>query len=198
MDKVLVVAVPNVIVFLCLWLWNARPWSDRRIVFDWERQPSPAKAVVAMVSKGGGSQTAVTAAAYHKASLEHVWLITTPAAKDDAGEVATKIQALKPSATIHPITLVENTHTIEEVKPKVEGIRREALKQRGIAERDLICDFTGLTKQASAGMVLACARRSARLQYIRAEYDDAGRPIPPGIPVEVGVAYQIDAEPEEG
>ena len=135
---------------------------------------------------------------YKRQTLQHVWLITTPGAKADAEGVSAQIEALKPGVEIHPITFVENTHTIEEVKPKVEGIRREALRQRGISERDLICDFTGLTKQASAGMVLACARRSARLQYIRSDCDDAGRVIPPGTPVEIGVAYQIAAEPEEG
>jgi hypothetical protein len=198
-DKVLRVALPNVTIFLLLWLWNARPWSRRGFVFmTWENPPLPAKAVVAMVSKGGGSQTAVTAVAFHSKTLEHVWLITTPTAKADAESVSAQIAALKAGVTIHPITFVENTHTIEEVKPKVEGIRREALKQRGVWERDLICDFTGLTKQASAGMVLACAHRAARFQYIRAEWDDAGRPVPPGSPVEVGVAYQVAAEPDEG
>lgn len=198
-DKVMSVFVPTGAIFLLLWLWNARPWSNRAIIaIPYEKEPSPAKAVVAMVSKGGGSQTAVTAVGFHKETLEHVWLITTPAGEADAGGVSSQIRALKPGVEIHPLTLLEDTHTIAEVKPKVEEIRRAALKQRGIGERDVICDFTGLTKQASAGMVLACARRSARLQYIRAKYDDAGRPIPPGTPVEVEVAYQIAAEPDEG
>src|SRR5664279_3386388 len=65
-DKVLKVALPNIGIFLLLWLWNARPWSDRGFIFmTWEKQPGPAKAVVAMVSKGGGSQTALTAIGFH-------------------------------------------------------------------------------------------------------------------------------------
>jgi hypothetical protein len=83
----------------------------------------------------------------------------------------------------------------------VDGLRRIAKKTRGIPEADLICDFTGLTKHASAGMVLACGARPARLQYVPpsspAARDERFRGLEPGTPIEVNIAYEVVPEEEE-
>ena len=198
-DKVLSVFLPNAGIFLALWLWNWKPWKSRSITaIPYEKEPLPAKVVVAMVSKGAGSQTARVAVEYHKDSVENVWLITTPLAEDDARAVKRDLETVKPGIVVQPFGSLRNSHTIDEVKTEIERIRRLALKLEGVSERDVICDFTGLTKQASAGMVLACARRQARLQYVRAaESDERGRAIRPAKPVEVEVAYAITAEADE-
>ena len=47
----------------------------------------------------------------------------------------------------------------------VEKIRRQMLRQE-IKDNDIVCDFTGLTKHMSAGMIFACAPKEARLQYM--------------------------------
>src|SRR5438128_1525292 len=113
-QNVLRVAVPNVAIFIALWVWNSRIWGKRGIIaIPYEKQPLPAKAVVAMVSKGAGSQTAMAAAEFHKNTIEHVWLITTPLAEQDARGVAGEIAALKPGVVVHPLALLDNSHTIE-------------------------------------------------------------------------------------
>src|ERR1019366_876309 len=94
MEKVLRVAIPNLAIFVVLWLWNSNPWRRRGITaIPYEKEPLLSKVVIAMVSKGGGSQTARAAAEFHKDKLEHVWLITTPLAEDDARLVARDIEA---------------------------------------------------------------------------------------------------------
>jgi len=193
-------AIENAGVFVILigglWLWNRRQLARLTVRPESsERAPEPAKALIAMVSAGGGRVTALAAAEHHIQRLDHLWLITTRTAEADALFVSERITALKPGIAIHPIRIIDDKHTIDEVKVVVEMLRRKAIQECGGAERDVICDFTGLTKHASAGMVLACAPRLARLQYVTpATKDSAGHGLTPGRPIEVGIAYQITGD----
>jgi hypothetical protein len=195
---VVIIGVENLAVFVGLavgiWFWNRRLLRKAHVGANkpYEKTPAPAKALIAMVSAGGGRATALAAADYHIKELEHVWLLTTPTAEPDAIWVSQQIAAVKPDIAIHPIAKVEDNHTIDEVKQLVESLRRKAIADCGIAEGDLICDFTGLTKHASAGMVLACAPREARLEYVApATKDPSGRGLTPGKPIEVELAYLL-------
>ena len=83
----------------------------------------------------------------------------------------------------------------------MERIRKQ-LQREGLAENDIVCDFTGMTKHMSAGMIFACAPREARLQFMHPRRFLAdGRADPeagPSEPVEVEIAYQIEEDGGRG
>jgi hypothetical protein len=90
--------------------------------------------------------------------------------------------------------LIENVFSIEMTKAHIDFVRREA-HGYGIEDRDLICDFTGMTKPVSAGVVLACVRPEQRLQYMEPlGFLKGGAPDPAAgsVPVEVDVRYDVE------
>ena len=72
------------------------------------------------------------------------------------------------------------------------------MARKGLAENDIMCDFTGMTKHMSAGMIFACAPKEARLQYMHPKgFLADGRADPdagPSEPVEVEIAYQLEED----
>ncbi len=92
----------------------------------------------------------------------------------------------------HPIDFLQNPNDIEEALTRVAELRRQALRREGIDESDLTCDSTGLTKGASAGMVVACLPGAARLPERREEQTLRGTG--PFRPVEVHIAYSRVSE----
>ncbi len=133
--------------------------------------------------------------------MEHLWLITTSAAKADAECVRDQVHARHPAVQIHEFEYLDDKDSIRESKEKVESLRRLAMKTHRVSQADVICDFTGLTKGASAGMILACAPRDARLQYMVPKVVTAeGRAdTTAGIasePREVDIRYTVIEEPE--
>lgn len=159
-----------------------------------------AKALIVFVSKGAGSSSALDAALYHAEEdvLKELWIITSEEASDDAARVRQEVARLYPKVTVHPPVCVTSIHDIQEAKTEVENIRRKCL-QKYQSERDVICDFTGLTKHMSAGMIFACAPREARLQYMhpRRVLPADGRADPAGAasePMEVEIAYQVEPD----
>lgn len=127
-----------------------------------------ASVLIVFVSQGPGRTSALQAVTYHagRAALKHVWLITTRAAEGDAAWVADQVRAQFPKVRIHEPQLLDDKDNIREAKGVVEHLRQRAMDEFEAAESDIICDFTGLTKNASAGMILACAPKTARLQYM--------------------------------
>jgi hypothetical protein len=88
-------------------------------------------------------------------------------------------------------------YSIVEAKEEVEKIRKRMLRQ-GLEANDIMCDFTGMTKHMSAGMIFACAPKEARLQYMHPRrFLDDGRADPeagPSEPIEVEIAYQVEED----
>src|SRR5437773_844324 len=80
-------------------------------------------------------------------------------------------QAESWGVTAHPPIVLADTCEVDIIRLKVEEARREAIEGYKIAEADIICDFTGMTKPVTAGMILACAPRGRRLQYLQGQYD---------------------------
>lgn len=149
-----------------------------------------ARGLVLLVSRGAGVSAGLSAVRYHRETLQHLWLIHS----SDAGSVdgAARI-ASTTNATAHWKPLGD-VFSIEMTKALVEGIRHEA-HRLGVLDEDLICDFTGMTKPVSAGVVLACLLPEHRLQYMEPTgYLSDGRPDPGAgsRPVEIDVAYEIE------
>ncbi len=158
-----------------------------------------AAALIVFVSQKGGRTSALQAASYHAGckTLKHVWLVTTRSAEEDAKWVAGEIGAQFPDVKIHETKMLNDMDSIPEAKSTVEDLRKHAIRQHKVAEPDLMCDFTGLTKNASAGMILACAPKDARLQYMvpNRRLDD-GRADPAGgsMPREIFIQYTVIEE----
>ncbi len=160
---------------------------------------SSAAALIAFVSQGPGRTSGLQAAAYHagKGALKHLWLITTRTAEADARWVSEQLRAQYPDVRIHEIQLLDDKDSIREAKGIVEHLRLRAMDEFRVSERDIMCDFTGLTKNASAGMILACAPKTARLQYmVPNRVDEGGRADPSAgsRPREVFIQYMLIEE----
>ncbi len=138
------------------------------------------RALIAFVSAGDGWTSARDAAFFHLPVLEHLWLITSEEGRENYRTVRSQVEAEAErravKVTVHPIDVLKDVFDVELAKNRVAEIRHQALGM-GIPEPEVICDFTGMTKQASVGMIFACARKDARLQYMRAKhYKPAGQP----------------------
>jgi hypothetical protein len=165
--------------------------------------PVPAvRGLVAFVAVGQGSSSALQAAEWHgeRGKLQRVWLLTSTskAAADDARRVKAEIEAKFPNLAGVVIEELPDMHDIKLIKARVEEVRRRAINS-GVPEEGLICDFTGLTKSASAGMILACLPRNCRLEYMhprRIDADGRADPAAGSDPMEVRLAYELEEEEE--
>lgn len=177
--------------------WVTRNRQFQRIGIT--RHVTRARVLVAFVSMKAGRNSAVDAALYHAGEgvLEHLWLLTSADALADAGWVGEQVLLKHPRVTVHPAVCVADIYSIPDAKDEVEKIRRQTMR-KGMAESDIMCDFTGMTKHMSAGMIFACAPREARLQYMHAaKFLADGRADPaggPSRPVEVEIAYELEEE----
>ena len=159
----------------------------------------PASALIAFVSLGPGRTSCLQAATYHSeaAALQHLWLITTREGEGDARWIGEQLSPRFPGVKIHQTQFLDDKDSLEESKALVEHLRKRAMTEIDIPEEQLICDFTGLTKNASAGMILACAPRTARLQYmVPNRLDSGGRadPLAGSHPREVFIQYSVFRE----
>jgi hypothetical protein len=161
-----------------------------------------AAGLIAFVSQEKGRTSALQAAEYHvgRGSLRHLWLITTRAAESDGAWVAENVKALSRDVTVHELQFLDDKDNIREAKTLVEHLRNRAMKDLRVREEDVICDFTGLTKNASAGMILACAPKDARLQYMvpnRLMSDGRADTLAGSRPREMFIQYTVLDEEEE-
>lgn len=158
-----------------------------------------ARALAVFVSMKAGRSSARDAALYHAAEgvLQHLWLITSAEAQADAEWVRQEVLRQHPAVTVYPTICLPDVYSILDAKEEVEKIRKRMLRL-GLPENDIVCDFTGMTKHMSAGMIFACAPKEARLQYMHpARFLADGRADPdagPSLPVEVQIAYQIEPD----
>jgi len=156
--------------------------------------------LVAFVAVGQGSSSALQAVEWHgkQGHLQRVWLLTSTSkdAVKDAERVKVEIEAKWPGLASVEIEQLPDIYDIKLIKARVEEVRRRAINA-GVPEEGLICDFTALTKSASAGMILACLPRNCRLEYMHPRKTDAdGRadPAAGSDPMEVRLAYELEEE----
>jgi hypothetical protein len=175
--------------------WN-RGGEIIKIDFGKVGEVREATSLIALVSQREGRSSALQAVQYHAGRnvLRHLSLITTHEAEGDAIWVREQVQSNYPNVTVHDIHFLEDKDNIPETKGIVEHLRSRSIKEFKVPEADLICDFTGLTKNASAGMILACATRTARLQYMvpnRRGPDGRADPVAGSLPCEVFLKYVV-------
>jgi len=154
--------------------------------------------LVVLVSNAPGRSSAFEAALYHanQGSLEHLWLVHSAGTKDDAIWIQDGLTKMHPHIRCHRVEM-EDVHSIIETKDIVEHVRRRATREFDVPEKELICDFTGMTKHASAGMILACTPREARLQYMHPKgflADGRADQSAGSYPLEVQIAFQIEED----
>ena len=154
-----------------------------------------AKGLVLLVSRGEGVHSGICAIDYHRPELTHVWLLhsSDPGSIEGREKIERHCSEVAPAVKVEA-RLIHNIFSIEGVKALVESIRREA-KGKGICDADFICDFTGMNKPVSAGVVLACIRPENRLQYMEpTQFLADGKPDSrvPSHPVEVLLSYDAD------
>jgi hypothetical protein len=166
------------------------PWKEHSAL--------AAKDLVAMVSPGNGRETALAAALHHgPLGLERVWLLCSEDSAADAGWVKAEVLKRLPAVDVRVRTALRTAFNIEDVKAEVECVRKLALKG-GRQQEDLVCDFTGMTKHASVGMVLACLPWVARLEYVAPlTTDERKRGVTPKPPVEVKIGYRLLDDEED-
>jgi hypothetical protein len=190
-------------VFLSPWFQKARRRAGEIIdVLPPDIAPPvpPAHGLILFVAVGPGRSSALQAAEWHgqKGTLRRVWLLTSTSEKalEEAKWVKREIETKFTTVAGVEIEQLPDIQDIKLIKARVEEVRLRAIKA-GVSEEDLICDFTGLTKSASAGMILACLPRKRRLQYMHPrKYDADGHAdtTAGSDPMEVHLAYALEEE----
>ena len=176
------------VCFLCAWLFaqNFRKFLERvtdrnRFVTLGPLRPDDAnvrkaRAIIVFISLGSGSESARSALQYHCDRLEFAWLLATSESNHTALQIKEWLQKTKESVSVEVVSL-EDPWNVAESYRLVERLRTDALRLVE-HEMNLICDFSGAPRCASGGMVLACAPRGRRLQYMHPnEFNEAGHPV---------------------
>jgi CRISPR-associated protein (Cas_Cas02710) len=126
---------------------------------------------------------------YHLKTLEHCWIVATERALPEVNRIIQKLigeglitqqraEAIFHYGPNHTLKLVERPYQpIEfllsdrdsdnpnQVRKLINAIYADA-REKGLTESEIITDYTGGTKSLTAGVILACATPSRRLQYI--------------------------------
>lgn len=130
---------------------------------------------------------------YHARELEHLWLIASIRTAGLAEQLQAEYGAAEKTAGVQThITVLTNDdiYSHEATEAVVESIY--AGLPEGLAQDDVIADFTGGTKSMTAGMIMACLDVDRPLEYVPQKYRTApdGRPIPAetGDPIHIGIA----------
>jgi hypothetical protein len=184
----MILVVSSVILFLLVVAIYAagvfRAMLTSRNVYRFLDKPNPAprKGLIAFVSLTQRAHLD-RAIAYHRETLKRLWLIATQEAQVRAAQIVAEYN--KSGVQISIVPLSEEWDLIK-TKETVDQIFTEQLD--GLAEEDIIADFTGGTKPMTVGMVFACLTPSRSLQYVPAEYD-RDRGMTPHDPIE----YKFDA-----
>jgi CRISPR-associated protein (Cas_Cas02710) len=184
----MILVVSSVILFLLVVAIYAagvfRAMLTSRNVYRFLDKPNPAprKGLIAFVSLTQRAHLD-RAIAYHRETLKRLWLIATQEAQVRAAQIVAEYN--KSGVQISIVPLSEEWDLIK-TKETVDQIFTEQLD--GLAEEDIIADFTGGTKPMTVGMVFACLTPSRSLQYVPAEYD-RDRGVTPHDPIE----YKFDA-----
>ena len=176
--------------------------KERLTVLGIGNPPPRVQGLILLVSIGPGSSSALQAAEYHgkRGELTDIWLISSKQGESNIKEISEKLKAQFPTLKNVHDKYLPNIFDVEAAKSLVEEIRKDAINRFKIPEARLMCDFTGMNTQVSAGMVLACASSAAKLQFQRPnQIDNDGRAVPAAgsSPVAVELAYRVIREGEE-
>ncbi|MFZ2358923.1 MAG: hypothetical protein WA040_06230 [Anaerolineae bacterium] len=141
--------------------------------------PAPRRGLIVMVT---GAPTARKALDYHREALEHLWLIVTPAMREEANTLRTYAESL--GVQCYPLDLVQE-YDASRCYFLVRRVFETLAAQVGITAVDVIADMTGGTKPMTAGMALACSDLNAALEHVPTQFVGSGQPTIPLEPIEV-------------
>ena len=136
--------------------------------------PPPSRGLICLVSN---RESVLRAVEHHAGVLERLWLVHTQESEELAkalkNEAVAAHELERYQVKLEPIGgLRLQTDTEAAVRGIFDSLGRLRLK-----DTDVVCDFTGMSKPASAGMIVACLSRSRKLQYSPFDYspDAQGR-----------------------
>ncbi len=151
-----------------LWMWRQKPG---RVNIHKEQQPRPRRGLVLLAGPTKASNPA--AIAYHKNSLTHCWILSTPQSAKTAADLFSQYGSqfnirYGPDYTVDAEDLTSTYQAVMRIFTK-------ELQPSGLSTVDVIADMTGGTKPMTSGMVMACLARRVSLQYVKALRDEKGK-----------------------
>jgi hypothetical protein len=179
-------AVALIVLALVTLLYaNITAYRFRQHLVEGERiigerpHPIPRSGLIVLVTKAPTARKAID---YHQATLEHLWLITTPEMREAANALRTHAEAL--GIQCHVLDL-EQEYDASQCYYLVRQVYEVAAPSLLLARSAIIADMTGGTKPMTAGMVLACSDLHAPLQHVPTRFVGDGQPTVPLDPIEV-------------
>lgn len=131
----------------------------------------PGRAGVNPISQAAGAAIRHHLAEPGAAGLQHCWLLPSGVERFENDQAATQRDAvdvareLARDCAAHGVAVhirpIGDPFSVQATYDMVEWLFAYDVPAAGLAEGDLICDFTGGTKLMSAGMILACGERRA-------------------------------------
>ncbi len=185
-DHLAILVVALLVLLLAAVLLSAilRLLRKQEVVITNQPNPQKRRGLIFLVSQ---KDTLAKAFAYHQPALSHCWLISSAEMLNVANEFKAEHEA-----EIHamPVKIINDPFDWQETKRLIDEIYQS--RPEGWDERDIITDFTGLTKPASMGAILACLIPGRPLEYVPALYENRGDrrvAIAPGDPIEISLDY---------
>ncbi|MBI3635416.1 MAG: hypothetical protein HY216_04225 [Candidatus Rokubacteria bacterium] len=129
------------------------------------------RGLIVLASEGGGISSAEGAIRHHVAGrrLEHCWIITgSPRSEASATDLIQRLAKDDVPVTLFnrlPLDPAEANDPVA-VYRRINDVYLET-SRRGVAEDDIMADYTGGTKSMTAGMVLACTSPKRHLQFMK-------------------------------
>jgi hypothetical protein len=147
-------------------LFHAKLLALREYRFLDKPRPAPRKGLIAFTSLKQRAHLE-KALAFHRETLQQVWLIATEDSRETAENIRRDYESLGLRFTIVPL---EEEWDLIKTRTAIEQIYTERLG--ALKEEDVIADFTGGTKPMTVGMIFACLNPSRALEYVPADYRD--------------------------
>ena len=147
-----------------------------------ERQPRPHRGLICLTSK---EPTLRKALEWHNELLRWCWLVCS----EESWPLASRLKAeLAEQGKIVELVLVKNVLDAVECRNAIDRIY--STLPDGLAESDVILDFTGMTAIASVGAVLACMNGQRPIQYTPGIFDSHLQILRPREPIEIVLDWQ--------
>ncbi len=151
-------------------IYRVRRQSTPRVLVPEDKQPKKHRGLIVLVGIGRPGedpmqQSAGIAISYHQPVLQACWLIAT-AGETGSLPIAQILADQCETAGVQPyIRTVADPFNVQESYELVERIYTQEVPKAGLAEDQVIADFTGGVKPMSAGMILACGDQHP-MQYM--------------------------------
>ena len=174
----LLVALGAVLIFgtsIVLFGKGLEKLPSKNLIPDKEA-PAKHRGLILLVSNFEACQKAIE---YHSPELKFCWTICSTR----TSEIANKLRVSFPGIKFSDPLIIDDVYDPINFYKKVKKIYDNL--PRGLGKTEVISDFTGMTAQASVGVVLACLSREYELQYTPAHLDENGKIIGSLAPIEI-------------